>query len=158
MTGRSYFIKKVTTKEAVFGLEFSGHTYFGDKYFGYDDGIYAICRVLELMDAETKSISGLMEEFPERVSSPEIKVYCADELKFGVVEKIIEEVKASDSYTRKNFVDGVRANVSDTSWFLIRAKNTSPFLGIRVEAESDGELNSVKDRVNGLLKPHKLHL
>jgi len=157
-TGRSYFIKKVTAKEAVFGVEFSGHTYFGDKYFGYDDGIYAICRVLELMDTENKSISGLMEEFPERVSSPEIKVHCADELKFGVVEKIIEEVKASDNYTRKNFVDGVRANVSDTSWFLIRAKNTSPFLGIRVEAESDGELNSVKDRVNELLKPHKLHL
>ncbi|OGC72819.1 hypothetical protein A2337_02125 [candidate division WWE3 bacterium RIFOXYB2_FULL_43_9] len=79
-------------------------------------------------------------------------------MKFGVVEKIIEEVKASDNYTRKNFVDGVRANISDTSWFLIRAKNTSPFLGIRVEAESEEELSSVKDRVNNLLRSHKLHL
>ena len=157
-TGRSFFIKKVTGKEAVFGVEFSGHTYFGDRYFGYDDGIYAICRVLELMDTENKGIPGLMAEFPERVSSPEIKVHCEDDVKFGVVEKIIEEVKASDNYTRKNFVDGIRANVTDTSWFLIRAKNTSPFLGIRVEAESEEELSSVKDRVNNLLRPHKLHL
>lgn len=157
-TGRSYFIKKVTSKEAVFGVEFSGHTYFGDRYFGYDDGIYAICRVLELMDGQENSISELMSEFPGRVSSPEIKVSCPDELKFGVVEKIVEVVKASDNYTRKNFIDGVRANVSGTAWFLIRAKNTSPFLGIRMEAESEEELSSVKDRVNDLLEPHDIHI
>jgi len=67
-------------------------------------------------------------------------------------------VKASDAYTRKNFVDGVRANITDTAWFLIRAKNTSPFLGIRLEAQSEEELNSVKVGANELLKPHNLHI
>ena len=157
-TGRSYFIKKITSKEALFGVEFSGHTYFADRYFGYDDGIYAICRVLELMDEQKNGISELMSEFPERISSPEIKIPCPDELKFGVVEKIVEVVAASDNYTRKNFIDGVRANVSDTAWFLIRAKNTSPFLGLRMEAESEEELSLVKDRVNDLLEPHDMHL
>ncbi|HAI63086.1 MAG: Phosphoglucomutase/phosphomannomutase alpha/beta/alpha domain III [candidate division WWE3 bacterium GW2011_GWF2_41_45] len=157
-TGRSYFIQKITSKEAIFGVEFSGHTYFGDKYFGYDDGIYAICRVLELMDQNNSGIQDLMAEFPERVSTPEIKVHCPDDLKFRVVQKIIEVVKASDAYTRKNFVDGVRANITDTAWFLIRAKNTSPFLGIRLEAQSEEELNSVKVGANELLKPHNLHI
>ena len=157
-TGRSYFIQKVTGKEAVFGVEFSGHTYFGDKYFGYDDGIYAICRVLELMDTENSGIEDLMSEFPERVSSPEIKVPCPDNLKFVIMERIVEVVKASDDYTRENFVDGVRANVTDTSWFLIRAKNTSPFLGIRMEADSEEELNSLKAKVNELLKTHNLQI
>lgn len=155
-TGRSFFIQKITMKEATFGVEFSGHTYFGDKYFGYDDGIYAICRTLEIMDKEKSGIHGLMKEFPERKSTPEIKVPCPDTEKFTVVFKIIEEVKNSEKFSRKSFVDGVRANISNTAWFLIRAKNTSPFLGIRIEAADEQELEKVKNEVRQLLEPHSL--
>ncbi|GIW69980.1 MAG: phosphomannomutase [Patescibacteria group bacterium] len=157
-TGRSLFIKMMTAKEALFGVEFSGHTYFADKYFGYDDGIYAICRTLEILDRERNSLSYLMSEFPKMVSSPEIKVPCSDDLKFSIVEKIVEQVTESNRFSKKSFIDGVRANVSDTGWFLIRAKNTSPFLGIRAEAADEEELKEVLNEVEALLLPYGLNL
>lgn len=157
-TGRSLFIKTMIEKEAMFGVEFSGHAYFADKYFGYDDGLYAICRTLEILDQEESSLSCLMSEFPEMVSSPEIKVPCSDDLKFKIVEKIVETVKKSDRFIKKSFIDGVRVNVTDTGWFLIRAKNTSPLLGVRAEAVDEKELKEVLDEAEALLKPHGLSL
>ncbi len=157
-TGRSLFIKTMTAREAIFGVEFSGHTYFADKYFGYDDGLYAICRTLEIMDREGNTLSRLMSEFPEMVSSPEIKVPCSDDIKFSVVEKIVEKVKESNRFSKKSFIDGVRANVTNAGWFLIRAKNTSPFLGVRAEAADETELKEVLAEAEALLKPSGLSL
>ncbi len=157
-TGRAFFLSKVIKKEAIFGLEFAGHTYFADDYFGFDDGIYAILRTLKILNDTGKKLSELMAEFPKTVSSSEIKVPCSDDTKFKVISQIVSEVQASSGYTNPIFVDGVRANVTPTSWFLIRAKNTSPFLGVRMEARDEEDMSVVMAAVVKLLSNQGLHL
>ena len=151
-TGHSYFTEKVLSGEAVMGVEFAGHMYFGDKYYGYDDGIYAALRVLELLDLSGISLSEVMSPFPKRVSSAELKLGCLDEQKFAVVGEVINRVKNMHGIKDIRLIDGVRANVSKNGWFLIRASNTSPYLSVRLEAESNKELTKIAEAVFLLLK------
>lgn len=154
-TGRAYFLEEFLNKKADFGGELSGHTYFGDEYFGYDDGIYAACRVLRIMDETKKSLSELMSEFPNPVNTPEIKVKCPDNKKFDVIEKITQQIRSENQKTQKFIniidIDGVRVKVSDTGWFLIRASNTSPYLSVRAEGKDNTEVEQLLDIVSKYL-------
>jgi phosphomannomutase / phosphoglucomutase len=150
-TGRSYFIEEVTTGKALMGAEFSGHIYIGDGYYGYDDGLYVACRILKIMEKEGRSLFELMSEFPQRVGTPEIKISCPDDKKFEVVENIIKNVGLSGKYKDVSYIDGVRAKVSDTGWFLIRASNTSPYLSARVEGVDETEVEEIKKEVDKLV-------
>jgi len=116
-TGHTYFIEEIMSGNAVLGAEFSGHVYFGDRYYGFDDGLYAACRVLEIMDESGLKASELMKGLPSRVSSPELKLECEDKEKFNVVELIKADVGSDKSYRDLNFTDGVRAKISKTGWF-----------------------------------------
>lgn len=157
-TGHTYFSEEMQIG-AILGGEFSGHMYFGDRYFGYDDGIYAACRMIELLSALDITLSEIMEGFPKRVSSSEIKVLCSENEKFEIVKSVTSKIvgKATE-FKDIVTIDGVRVKVSKTGWFLIRASNTSPYLSIRAEGETEEELKLILQGVSDLLKPYSLDL
>ena len=142
-TGHSLIKEKMKEEKAALGGEMSGHIFFADRYFGYDDAIYASCRLIELLSKTDKKLSTLLSDVPKTFITPEIRVDCADEIKFKVVEKVKEEL-------RKDYpiidVDGVRVKFED-GWGLVRASNTQPALVLRFEALTENRLEEIKKLV-----------
>jgi len=140
-TGHS-FIKEAMKKEnAMISGEMSGHIFFKDEYYGFDDAVYASCRLLRLISEQNKTISELLSDAPKYYSSPEIRVKCPDEKKFLVVEEISNELKKDYEVLD---IDGVRFNCND-GWGLIRASNTEPIIVLRCEAKSKKGLKQIKE-------------
>jgi phosphomannomutase/phosphoglucomutase len=147
-TGHSLIEEKMREEKAALGGEMSGHIFFADRYFGYDDAIYASCRLIELLSKTDRKLSTLLSDVPKTFITPEIRVDCADEIKFKVVEKVKEEL-------RKDYpvidVDGVRAKFED-GWGLVRASNTQPALVLRFEALTQDRLTEIRDLVEKKVK------
>jgi phosphomannomutase/phosphoglucomutase len=147
-TGHSLIKEKMKEEKAVLGGEMSGHIFFADRYFGYDDAIYASCRLIELLSKTDKKLSQLLEDVPKTFITPEIRVDCPDEIKFKVVDKVKEEL-------RKDYpiidVDGVRVKFED-GWGLVRASNTQPALVLRFEALTEKRLQAIKGLVENKVK------
>jgi phosphomannomutase/phosphoglucomutase len=141
--GHSLIKEKMREEKAVLGGEMSGHIFFADRYFGYDDAIYASCRLIELLSKTDKKLSQLLSDLPKTLITPEIRVDCADEIKFIVVETIKEALR--NDYPIID-VDGVRVKFED-GWGLVRASNTQPALVLRFEALTQNRLNEIKDLV-----------
>lgn len=135
--GHSLLKAKMRETRAVLGGEMSGHIFFADRYYGYDDGIYAACRMLEIVAKAGKPIAELLADLPAAVSTPEIRVDCPDAQKFRIAERAKERFRA-EGYDLID-IDGVRVKFSD-GWGLIRASNTQPILVMRCEAESAAKL------------------
>ena len=147
-TGHSLLKKKLRETAGLLAGEMSGHIFFADRYFGYDDAIYASLRLLEILAEKGKpySVKSLLRDVPHMVSTPEIRFDCADEVKFGIVEKV---KKAFKDYPVID-IDGVRVNFPD-GWGLIRASNTQPALVMRFEAKDEAALKRIRDFVEGEL-------
>ncbi|PIX22747.1 MAG: phosphomannomutase [Deltaproteobacteria bacterium CG_4_8_14_3_um_filter_45_9] len=147
-TGHSLIEEKMREEKAALGGEMSGHIFFADRYFGYDDAIYASCRLIELLSKTDRKLSTLLSDVPKTFITPEIRVDCADEIKFKVVEKVKEEL-------RKDYpvidVDGVRVKFED-GWGLVRASNTQPALVLRFEALTQDRLTEIRDLVEKKVK------
>lgn len=126
----------------------SGHIFFADDYFGYDDAIYASLRLLEILSLEEKTLSELAAEMPYYYSTPEIRVDCPDEIKFEVVEKLKEELSSEYEIIG---IDGVRVVFPD-GWGLVRASNTQPALVLRFEAKEEKRLEEIKNFILERLK------
>ena len=139
-TGHSLIKEKMKNEKAVLGAEMSGHLFFADRYFGYDDAIYASCRLVELLSRTDQKLSQLLQDIPKTSITPEIRVDCPDEIKFQVVEKVKEELEKT--YPIIN-VDGVRVQFGD-GWGLVRASNTQPVLVLRFEASTEKRLTEIK--------------
>ena len=139
-TGHSLIKEKMKKEKAVLGGEMSGHIFFADRYFGYDDAIYASCRLLELLSKTEKKLSQLLLDVPKTVITPEIRVECPDEIKFKVVEKVKDELRRDYPIID---VDGVRVIFED-GWGLVRASNTQPVLVLRFEASNEKRLQEIK--------------
>ena len=92
-TGHSLIKEKMREEKAALGGEMSGHIFFADRYFGYDDAIYASCRLIELLSKTDKKLSQLLSDVPKTFITPEIRVDCPDEIKFKVVEKVKEALR-----------------------------------------------------------------
>jgi phosphomannomutase/phosphoglucomutase len=144
-TGHSLIKEKMKEEKAVLGGEMSGHIFFADRYFGYDDAIYASCRLIELLSRTNKKLSQLLEDVPKTFITPEIRVDCPDEIKFKVVEQVKEDLRQSFSIID---VDGVRVQFGD-GWGLVRASNTQPVLVLRFEAMTDKRLHEIKELIEG---------
>jgi phosphomannomutase/phosphoglucomutase len=152
--GHSLIKKKMKEEKALLGGEMSGHYFFADKYYGFDDGIYAACRLIELVKkAKEKSLpsfSSLFEGIPFLFSTPEIRIDCADEAKNVVVENFAKQVRELNLPSLKLrqiiTVDGVRA-VYDKGWALVRKSNTQPALVLRFEAADETILGKIKAEV-----------
>ena len=146
--GHSLLKAKMKETHALLAGEMSGHMFFKERYFGYDDAIYASLRLLEILAKSSQPLSGLLADLPKSVSTPEIRVDCPDEKKFAIAEKAKE-------YFRKHYdiidVDGVRVQFPE-GWGLIRASNTQPALVLRFEAKSDEKLKVYRAIIEGKLR------
>lgn len=137
--------------EIIFAGETSGHFYFVEDYYKIDDGLWAAARMLEILAATSDPASHLSTGFPRRVRTPEFKLSCADGVKFDIV-KIIQE-SLSKRYEVIT-LDGVRIKVSRTGWGLIRASNTSPYLTVKIEGETEEEVVHIKKILAEELEKH----
>ena len=147
-TGHSLIKKKMVEEKALLAGEMSGHIFFADRYFGYDDGIYASLRLAGIMAACAKPLSTFLSDVPKTFSTPEIRVECQDREKF----KIVEEARNWFSARFKTIeTDGVRV-VFDDGWGLIRASNTQPVLVLRFEASTKARLDEIQKLIEGRLK------
>ena len=151
-TGHSLIKAKMKECHAAMAGEMSGHLFFADRYFGYDDAIYAGCRIVEILKKlkasdQKQTLSSLLADLPKTFNTPEIRFDCPDNIKFKVVEKAKEIFGKGDGLPLKPreviTVDGVRA-VFEKGWGLIRASNTQPVLVMRFEAIDQASLDSIK--------------
>ena len=147
-TGHSLIKQKLFEEKALLAGEMSGHMFFADRYYGYDDGLYAGLRVLEIMDQSGKHLPELLEDVPKTYATPEIRVACPDEEKFEVVRRTTDYF---DGRYPTTLIDGVRINFGD-GWGLVRASNTQPVLVTRFEARSQKRLEQIRSLVEGKIK------
>ncbi len=139
-TGHSLIKSKMKETGAALAGEMSGHIFFADRYFGFDDAIYAALRVYEIAGAHPGGVSELLADLPPSVSTPEIRVDCVEEKKFALVDAAKRLLSPGRKVTD---IDGVRIDFGD-SWGLIRASNTQPVLVLRFEAPSEGRLEEIR--------------
>jgi len=139
-TGHSLLKAKMREENAPMAGEMSGHIFFKDEYFGFDDAIYASLRVLRIMDKKEKKITQLLSEIPSYISTPEIRIACPDKIKFDVVERLKKEFEGFNVIT----IDGLRV-VTEKGWGLVRASNTQPVLVLRFEAKKEKDLEDIKN-------------
>ena len=154
-TGHSLVKTKMKETGAPLAGEMSGHIFFADKYFGYDDGIYAAVRLISILAQEKKSLAEIRKALPASISTPELRFTCDDTRKFTVIEEVTERLKAAGA----NFsgIDGVRVNTAD-GWWLLRASNTQAVLVARAEATSKKGLETLKSELEEQLKQSGLSL
>ncbi len=147
-TGHSLIKAKMKQEKAELAGEMSGHMFFGDRYYGYDDALYAACRLMEILANSGKPLSAQLEGLPRMVTTPEIRVDCADEIKFDVVARVARNFqKTHDVIT----VDGARV-LFPHGWGLVRASNTQPVLVLRFEAETAEQLAEYRREVETAVK------
>lgn len=152
--GHSLMKNKMKVEGAVLAGEMSGHVFFGDKFFGYDDAVYAALRLLEIISKTGKRVSQLLDGIPPAFATPEIRVECPDEIKFDLVEKVKEEFKKEYKVID---IDGVRIEFPD-GWGLIRPSNTQPALVLRFEARTKERLEEIRSLIEGTLERVKARL
>ena len=147
-TGHSLIKTKLKEEHAALAGEMSGHMFFADRYFGFDDAIYASFRLLEIVSNEGRGLGAILADLPASKFTPEIRVDCPDDRKFEVVRRAAE-------YFRKHYqtidIDGVRVKFDD-GWGLVRASNTQPALVVRFEASSDSRLSEIRALFEDKLK------
>jgi phosphomannomutase len=154
-TGHSLIKAKMRETKAKLAGEMSGHIFFADKYYGFDDGIYSAIRLLNIVAESDISLANFKQNLPKTYTTTEIKINTSDENKF----KIIENIKQNLHKNHQKFIDidGIRCD-SDIGWWLIRASNTQPVLVARCEANSIENLNLLKENVKNNLKIFSLEL
>ena len=141
--GHSIIKAKMKETGAALAGEMSGHIFFADKFYGFDDATYAGARVLEILSHTNKTLSELLTDLPKTYSTPELRVDCSDETKFDVVAKIAEHFKSSHKVIT---IDGARI-LFDDGWGLVRASNTQAILVLRFEANSEQRLDTIREIV-----------
>jgi len=154
-TGHSLIKSKMKETGAILAGEMSGHIFFADRYFGYDDALYAGVRLYEIASATSKPTSSLLAGLPSAVATPEIRVDCSDEQKFKLVEETKKNLAAKGCPI--NDIDGVRVDFPD-GWGLVRASNTQPVLVLRFEAVTQSRLDEIQALVRSALKEAALKI
>jgi len=149
--GHSLLKKQMKEEKALLGGEMSGHMVFADRYFGFDDAIYASCRLLEIISQTDRRIPDLLSDVPKTYHTPEIRVDCPDDKKFSIVEKVKEAFRKEYPIVD---VDGVRVLFPD-GWGLVRASNTQPILVLRFEAPNAELLAAYRKEVEDVVADAK---
>ncbi len=146
-TGHSLIKAKMKETHAELAGEMSGHMFFADRYYGFDDALYAACRLMEIVAKSGRPLSAQLDGLPATVATPEIRVDCADDRKFDVVQRVTEEFRKTHQIVD---VDGVRILFPD-GWGLVRASNTQPVLVLRFEASTPELLARYRQEVESVL-------
>jgi len=150
-TGHSLIKAKMKETRAELAGEMSGHMFFADRYYGFDDALYAACRLIEIVASSGKPLSAQLADLPRTVTTPEIRFDCPDELKFEVVANAAADLRASYSTVD---VDGVRV-IFPEGWGLVRASNTQPVLVMRFEASTPQLLGEYRRTVEDVVERAK---
>ena len=148
-TGHSLIKTKMKEEGALLAGEMSGHFFFADRYQGYDDGIYAALRLLEILARERRTVGELLQDLPQGHATPEIRVECPDALKFDVVDRVRGEISGRGELST---IDGARLTYADGAWALVRASNTGPVIVLRFEAPSAARLSEVRTEIENAVR------
>lgn len=151
-TGFAYVKEAMKQNNALFGGELSGHYCFKDRYFGYDDGIYAMLRLFEILQISDKSLEELIETFPKRVSSKEFRIECSEEKKINIIN-CAKQILSSNPETQILEIDGIRASMK-YGCGILRASNTQPVLSMRFESSNEKDLMRVKEDFFNAISQH----
>jgi phosphomannomutase/phosphoglucomutase len=141
-TGHSLIKQRMKEESALLAGEMSGHMFFADRYFGFDDAIYAAARLLEIVAGH--ELRALLSDVPTTAVTPEIRRDCPDDQKFAVVDRVLAHYR--DTH-RVIDVDGARIDFGDGAWGLCRASNTGPVLVLRFEARTAERRDEIRDEV-----------
>ncbi|WP_443190765.1 phosphomannomutase/phosphoglucomutase [Pseudomonas indica] len=141
-TGHSLIKKKMKESGALLAGEMSGHIFFKERWFGFDDGIYSAARLLEILSQDKRDVEQVFAAFPSDVSTPEINVKVTEESKFTIIDALQRDAQWGEA--NLTTLDGVRVDYPK-GWGLVRASNTTPVLVLRFEADSDDELKRIQD-------------
>ena len=148
-TGHAFMKEKMLETGALLGGEFSGHIFFGERWYGFDDGMYAAARLAEILSTLGEPLDEVLSAFPQSVSTPEILVPVPESRKFKLVKDL--SVTGSFSHGKVNHMDGVRVDFVD-GWGLVRASNTTAALTARFEADSEEALENIKQEFRSQLQ------
>ncbi len=146
-TGHSLIKAKMKEEHALLAGEMSGHIFFADRYYGFDDAIYATLRILEIASQSRVPLHEMLSDVPQTFATPEIRVECDDAAKFELVRRVVEYYRPTNSLID---IDGARIQF-EGGWGLVRASNTQPVLVLRFEAESEERLQEIRDEVESVL-------
>lgn len=147
-TGHSYIKSKIIETDALLGGEMSGHIFFNDDWYGFDDAIYSALRIIEVISKKNISSNKIFKKYPSFFSTPEINIGIPDQIKFKLIDKIKSHIKS----TRFKYIDidGIRLE-SETAWGLVRASNTSPNIVLRFEGQTEKDLLEIKNYFKTIL-------
>jgi phosphomannomutase/phosphoglucomutase len=147
-TGHSLIKTKMKEEGALLAGEMSGHLFFADRYYGYDDAIYASLRLLEIMARDPRSLGEMLADVPRTFATPEIRVDCPDAIKFDVVAAVRSHYRATGMAVVD--IDGARISFGterEPAWGLVRASNTGPVLVMRFEAATPERRDAIRAEV-----------
>lgn len=153
--GHSLIKGKMGEENALLAGEMSGHLFFADKYYGYDDAIYGAVRLLEVLTKSGGKLSELVADLPPSFTTPEIRIECPDEIKFAVVDRA-KELLSSTDYEIID-IDGVRVNC-DNGWGFVRASNTQPVLVLRFESTTLDGLEAIQSHLESIVSESVRHV
>jgi phosphomannomutase / phosphoglucomutase len=148
-TGHSLIKSKMKETKALLAGEMSGHIFFADRYFGYDDALYAAARVYEIASETKGPFSTILADLERTINTPEIRVHCEEDKKFALVEGTKKKLVALGK-GNVNDIDGIRIDFGD-GWGLLRASNTQPVLVLRFEAKTEARMNEIRSYVETAL-------
>ncbi|MCM2280523.1 MAG: phosphomannomutase/phosphoglucomutase [Bdellovibrionaceae bacterium] len=151
-TGHSLIKTKIKEEKAPFGGELSGHVFFSDRNYGYDDALYAGLRLVEILGKSGKTIDQLLAGLPHAYNTPEIRIDTTEEKKWSIVKRLKEIYNRDTEEYRVNMIDGVRVSFKN-GWALARASNTQPVLVLRFEADSAEALSEIRGRIESVVNP-----
>ena len=149
-TGHSLIKSRMAELRSPLAGEMSGHIFFGEKFYGFDDAIYVAVRFLDVAARSGKTVSELYDSLPQMLNTPEVRFDCPDERKFAVVDEVKAALAKTDANV--NDIDGVRVSTDD-GWWLLRASNTQPVLVVRCESATADGLARLKTAVTAALAP-----
>ena len=155
-TGHSHIKNKMKKINSKFAGEMSGHIFFGDTYYGYDDAIYSSMRFLALIE-KNFNLDEFLNYFKNNFSTPEIKIKCSDDKKFSIIEKLKLKIKNKYSTKYCNFIDGIRVDL-DIGWYLIRASNTENSIIVRIDGNTKENFVNLSEEVKALMKSEQLSM
>lgn len=146
-TGHSLIKTKMKEENALLAGEMSGHLFFADRYYGFDDAIYAALRILEIVSKSPVPLHEMLADVPDTYATPEIRIPCADDIKFDVVAGVVDHYRSTHSLVD---IDGARIQF-DHGWGLVRASNTQPVLVLRFEADTKASLTKIREEVESVV-------
>ena len=151
-TGHSLIKQKIKDEKSPFGGEMSGHIFFADRNYGYDDSLYAGLRIVEILSKSGKTITELLSDLPTAYNTPELRIDTTEEKKHMIVERLKETFSAPSDEYKAHLIDGIRVSFKN-GWALARASNTQPVLVLRFEADSEDNLAQIRSQFDEVVNP-----